>query len=415
MNDYKNIILPISLFIISLFIFMYVTEIDEIVKGTGKIVVKSENKKIQHFEGGILDKLYVKQGQEVKVGEEIVKLKNIFFETSLRENEINQLILNIQIDRLNANINNLDFNPKNDSKNNISKIIKKEKEIYLENIAKLKNKILLIETQISQKRLKKREVSITLANLKLEKKLEKEKFDISSKLFNKKSISRNEYISSKIEYQKTNTKIEELKSNIPIIEKEIEELNKKKKITKQEENIIFLNKYNESQSKLYELQEKKKALVDRQSRMIIKSPINGIINNIKITTLGGVIKQGEEILEIIPTKDEKIIEAEIFDKDRAKIWIGQKVNVEVNAFPSTKYGYFKGEVISISPDSYIKKNNEKVFYTLKITFNENKKIKLEKILTGMTANINILTGKKSILEYIIKPLKYIQKNSFIEE
>ena len=153
--------------------------------------------------------------------------------------------------------------------------------------------------------------------------------------------------------------------------------------------------------------------MDRDLRKDIISPVNGIVNKLYFNTKNGIIKPGDDIAEITPVEDKLIIEAKIKSSDRAQIWSGQKVSIEITAYDSSKYGFLEGVIVSISPDSTEDKFGN-VHYILKIkadTLGFNDK---SQILPGMVARINILTGKKTILRYLIKPLKDITQNSLTE-
>jgi membrane fusion protein, adhesin transport system len=161
------------------------------------------------------------------------------------------------------------------------------------------------------------------------------------------------------------------------------------------------------------LLEKGKANTDRETRKVIVSPVNGKINKLYFYTVGGIIKPGDKVAEITPIGESLSIEAQIKTSDRAMIWEGQKVNVEITAFDFSKYGMLEGTLVSISPDSFSDEKGNS-YYKIKVettqaSFSEN-----EIVLAGMVANLNILTGKKSILEYILKPLKDIQSQSLKE-
>jgi HlyD family secretion protein/adhesin transport system membrane fusion protein len=118
--------------------------------------------------------------------------------------------------------------------------------------------------------------------------------------------------------------------------------------------------------------------------------------------------------EITPIEDSLTIEAKVKTSDRALIWSGQKVSIEITAYDFSKYGLLTGKLISISPDSFEDRNGN-IFYIIKVKANVNQFAPDLPILPGMVANVNILTGEKTILQYIIKPLKNIRKNAFVEQ
>ena len=158
------------------------------------------------------------------------------------------------------------------------------------------------------------------------------------------------------------------------------------------------------------LEEKLKGLKDRMEHTEILSPVDGYINNFKLNTVGGVIRPGVDILDIVPLEEQLIIESRINPKDRAFIKENQAANIKFPAYDSSIYGSLNATVISISPDTEKdEKNNE--FYLVKLTTDKNylaDNVKY-KIIPGMTANVNILTGKKRILFYFLRPVTKIKE------
>jgi HlyD family secretion protein/adhesin transport system membrane fusion protein len=236
---------------------------------------------------------------------------------------------------------------------------------------------------------------------------------IQDALLKKNVISRKNYLSELSKKQKYVTEIQELRSNIPIVEQEIEESEKKLKNVNSEILSKNLKQLSEVKLDIKQIEEKYKASLDREQRKFIISPVNGVVNKLYFNTLEGIIKPGDNIAEITPIEDALIIEAKIKTSDRAQIWSGQKVSIEITAYDFSKYGLLEGEIISISPDSTEDKLGN-LHYILRV---KAKKLGFDintPILPGMVANINILTGKKSILRYLLKPLKDIAQKSLSE-
>ena len=164
---------------------------------------------------------------------------------------------------------------------------------------------------------------------------------------------------------------------------------------------------------LKQIEEKYKASQDRDQRKAVVSPVNGIVNKLYFNTINGIIKPGDNIAEITPVEDKLVIEAKIKSSDRAQIWSGQKVSIEITAYDFSRYGLLEGKIVSIAPDSTEDKMGN-VYYIIKVEANQLGFDETTPILPGMVANVNILTGKKTILRYLIKPLKDITQNSLRE-
>lgn len=413
-NYYVSVV-PIMLFIIAFVLWSFFSEIDEVVRGIGKVVPSSQTKILQNLEGGIISNINVKEGDTVNKGDVIYILSNEFFKADLKSKEIDLLAYEASEIRLKAFINDekeINFPEKYIQK--IPDIVQNERTLFNEDLKSLENKINIAKDQLNQKKLKLNEAETKFDNLNIELNLAQVNMKILEKLYEKKVVSKKDYIFELSKKQSIVTKLSETRNSIPVIKEEIEEAKKRVNEVKSEIKTKYLKQYSTLKAEINKLIEKNKANTDRELRKEVVSPVNGVINKLYFYTVGGIVKAGDKMAEITPLEDALTIEAKIKTSDRAFIWSGQDVSVEITAYDFSKYGLLKGKLISISPDSFEDRNGN-VFYIAKIKADVNQFAPDLPILPGMVANINILTGKKTILEYIIKPLKDISKNALSEQ
>ncbi|PLY07439.1 MAG: hypothetical protein C0625_04485 [Arcobacter sp.] len=413
-NYYVSVV-PIMLFFIAFITWAFLSEVDEVVRGVGKVVPSGQTKILQNFEGGIISNIRVKEGDTVGKGQVIYTLTNEFFKADLKSKEIDLLAFKASAFRLQASIaeeETITF-PK-EFTDKIPDIIENEKRIFNEDLKNRETKIKIAEDQLKQKKYKLREAQTKFENLSLELNLAQANMKILESLYKKKVVSKKEYIGELSKKQSIVTKLSETRNNIPIIKEEIQEARGKIKTVKSEIRSKHLQKYSVIKAEINKAIEKNKANKDRELRKDVISPVNGIINKLYFYTIGGIVKAGDKMAEITPIEDSLTIEARVNTSDRALIWSGQDVSVEITAYDFSKYGLLNGKLISISPDSFEDRNGN-VFYLVKVKADANQFAPDLPILPGMVANVNILTGKKTILQYIIKPLKNIGKNALIEQ
>ena len=413
-NYYVSVI-PIMLFFIAFITWAFLSEVDEVVRGTGKVVPSGQTKILQNFEGGIISNIRVKEGDTVSKGEVIYTLSNEFFKADLKSKEIDLLAFKASLIRLKASIDEKEkvIFPK-ESLEEIPDIIANEKRIFNEDLQNRETKISIAEDQLKQKKYKLKEAQTKYENLNLELNLAQANMKILESLYKKKVVSKKEYIGELSKKQSIVTKLSQTRNSIPIIREEIQESRGNIKTVKSEIRSKHLQKYSVIKAEINKLIEKKKANTDRELRKEVVSPVHGIINKLYFYTVGGIVKAGDKMAEITPIEDSLTIEAKINTSDRALIWSGQKVSVEITAYDFSKYGLLNAVITSISADSFEDRNGS-VFYLVKVKADVNQFAPDLPILPGMVANINILTGKKTILQYIIKPLKNIGKNALIEQ
>ena len=412
--NYYTTVIPIMLFFIIFLSWAAFSQIDETIKGTGKVVPSGQTKVIQNLEGGIVSAILLNEGDNVKKGDTIYNLSNAFFSADSITKEIDLLTFQAILIRLDALIENktvVDF--PEELKQKIPEIVENETKIFYEDLENNQRKIEIARDQFNQKDYKLRETKIRFNNLSIELNLAMENMKILDELLNKKVASRKEYIAELSKKQSIVTQIEETRNSIPILQEELEEARKKIASAESENKSKLLSKYTEVKTEINKLVEKNKANADREQRKSVISPVNGIINKLYFYTEGGIVKPGDKLAEITPIEDNLTIEAKIKSSDRAFIWEGQDVSIEITAYDFSRYGLLNGRLISISPDSFEDKNGS-IYYIAKINADVNSFGEELPILPGMVANVNILTGKKTVLEYILKPLKDIRKNALSE-
>lgn len=413
-NYYVSVV-PIMLFFIAFITWSSFSEIDEVVRGTGKVVPSGQTKVLQNLEGGIISDIKVQEGDKVLKGEIIYALSNEFFKADSKSKEIDLLAFKASAIRLEASIDEKEdvVFPK-ELEEKIPDIINNEKRIFREDLYNKKTKIDIAKDQLNQKKYKLKEAQTKFDNLSLELNLAQANMKIQESLYRKKVVSKKEYISELSKKQNIVTKLSETRNSIPIIKEEIQEAKKKIDTVKSDIRTKHLQKYSTLKAEINKLVEKNKANTDREIRKDVVSPVNGVVNKLYFYTVGGIVKPGDKMAEITPLEDSLTIEARVNTSDRALIWAGQDVSVEITAYDFSKFGLLTGKLISISPDSFEDRNGN-VFYLVKVKANANQFAPDLPILPGMVANINILTGKKTILQYILKPLKDISKNALSEQ
>jgi HlyD family secretion protein/adhesin transport system membrane fusion protein len=402
------------LFTLVFIVWASVSEVDESVRGQGNVVPSGQTKIIQHLEGGIIKEIYIKEGENVKKDQPLFKLSQAFFLSDQKEKQIELLALFAEEARLNAEIKekkNIKFDKK--LTKDIPHIIRNEQSIFKANRQSFNDELELLEDTINKKTLEIKQMRNKLANLDIELKIAKENVSIQESLVKQGASSRQMYLAELGKKQSLITERQSLQNSIPVIQEELKEAKQKFENFKSKKHAEQLKELREVRISISKLVERSKANSDREVRKTIKSPVKGTIKKIYFHTIGGIVKPGDPVVEITPIGDSLLILAQIKTSDRARVWIGQKVSVTVSAFDFSRYGSLEGTLIAISPDSFVD-NKGTSYYEVKVTTKQASFGENELVLPGMSAEINILTGKKTIMEYILKPLKDIKQNALRE-
>nr|WP_321265559.1 HlyD family type I secretion periplasmic adaptor subunit [uncultured Sulfurimonas sp.] len=412
--NYRFFVLPIIVFMSVFLIWSYFAEIDESVKGVGKVIPSGQTRLLQHLEGGIITDILVAEGDVVEKAEVLFKIKNQYFISEKKENIIKLIAYQAKFKRITALLHDekeLSFDE--ETKESIPLIVENEVAIFKSQKRRNNSELSILQEQLNQKKAKLTELEIRLENLSIEYKLSQESMKIKEELSKKGAISKENYLQSLSSKQKLYTQLQEIRYSIPVLKTEIQEFFNKIDSKKLDIRSKLLQENSEVQVEIKKLQEIMQTDLDRDARIGVKSPTKGIVNKINYNTIGGIVKSGDTIAEISPLDDELMIEAKINTADRAYIYPGQNVSIEITAYESSKYGLVKGKLIGISPDS---SSDDKggSFYTIKVKADNYRFDENSPILIGMTANVNILTGKRTILHYLLKPMKDIKYKALTE-
>ncbi|HAZ7574694.1 HlyD family type I secretion periplasmic adaptor subunit [Legionella sp. PATHC032] len=360
-KTFTHIILWTSLlFFIVAIIWANYAILDEVTTGQGKVIPSSEVQVIQNLEGGIIQNIFVKEGQIVKKDQILMQIDNTRFMASYAEAEKKIDALEIEIIRLNAEISNT-------------------KPVFPEKFTKTYPH--LVQDQLSLYESRMRELN------QLEKSLElaQKELNLTRPLLKGGSVS-------EVEVIRLERTVSEIKGNIEKFKSE------------------ELDRLNKARTELFALVEANKADKDRLTRTTVRSPVYGIVKQIKTKTIGGVVQPGSDLLEIVPLDDTLLIEAKIRPSDIGFIHPGQKAMVKITAYDFSIYGGLEGVVEHISADTIIDEQTDKKeesYYIVKVRTEKNY-LGTEKkplpIIPGMQATVDILTGQKSVLQYLLKPI-----------
>lgn len=402
--------------IVLFLIWAALTQVDEITRGTGKVVPSGENKIIQNLEGGIVKEIYVKVGDSVKPNEALLKIDNEKSKSQLDSTSIKLLELSAKEIRLTAEANGEAFQISDKIEKKMPLFIANERSLYLSRQKALNAKINALTDKKRQKEQELKETQERIIHLKRTNTLINEEVRMMEPMVRQGVKSKVAFMKLQREQSQIKSDLSSAKNEIPRIQAGISEIENNIK----EAKISFMNKakeeLNEVTAEKMRVKENSEALADQIDRTIVRSPIHGVIQKLYVNTIGGVIQPGEDLVEIVPTDDVLWLEVKIKPSDIAFIYPGQKAVVKVSAYDFAIYGSLEGEVVHISADT-TQDEKGNVFYTIHIKTKKNylgTESKPLKIIPGMTVNVDIMTGKKSVLDYILKPILKAKQYTFTE-
>lgn len=390
--------------------------IDEIVRGDGKVIPGGENQMIQHLEGGMVSAIMVKEGQKVKADDTLLRVDNLKSSSTYESSQFKSAELRAKIVRLRAESSGGAFSPTADDMAKIPMQIMQERSVYNSNQERLRSQISALSDQMAQKQNEKIEAQGRIMEQKRALALIREEVAISEPLVAQGIKPKVEFLKLQRELSDVSERYNAVLSSIPRLNSAINEMNSKMREVRSEFTMKAQMELNEAETEYSRVGAESSALADQVTRTVIKSPINGIVQKLYVNTVGGVIKPGDNLIEIVPTEGGLLAEAKVKPADIAFIYPGQDAIVKVTAYDFSLYGSLHGKVVTISPDTVTDKNDN-VYYVVKIQTDKKylgTKEKPLKIIPGMMINVDIITGEKTILEYILKPILKAKQYTFTE-
>ncbi len=390
--------------------------IDEIVRGEGKVIPGGENQMIQHLEGGMLSAILVKEGQRVKADDVLLRVDNLKSSSTYESSQYKSAELRARLVRLRAEANGGAFSPTADDMAKIPMQIMQERSLYTSNLERLRSQISGLNDQLAQKQNEKLEAQGRISEQKHALSLIKEEVAISEPMVAQGIKPRVEFLKLQRELSDVSEKYNALVASIPRLNAAMNEISSKIRETRSEYTTKAQLDLNQAETEYKRVGAESSELADQVTRTVIKSPINGIVQKLYVNTVGGVIKPGDNLIEIVPTEGGLLAEAKVKPADIAFIYPGQDAIVKVTAYDFAIYGSLHGKVVTISPDTVTDKNDN-VYYVVKIQTDKKylgTKEKPLKIIPGMMINVDIVTGQKTILQYILKPILKARQYTFTE-
>jgi len=384
----------------------YVAEVEEVTRASGRVVPARQLQIVQNLEGGILSEILVNVGDVVKQGQLLLRIDEKRFSGPYRESRFNYLALKAQVARLQSETYSIPFVLPEEVMAENPEVGNREKELFESRKKELAQTLGVLEEQSRQREQEIVELEAKIAELSRTRYLLKKEINMTQPLVKGGAVSEVEFL--RLQRQDSEMQGDIMASQLALPRAKSRLLEAQKGIT--EAKLKFSNnakkELNDAYAKLEGLSATTVALADRLDRTAVLSPVRGIVNQIFINTVGGVIQPGMNLIEIVPLEDTLLVEAKIKPSDIAFLSPNLKATVKFTAYDFTLYGGLEARVEHISADSIVdKQGNSYYLVNVRTTKNylgtENAPLP---IIPGMVASVDILTGKKRVLTYLMRPI-----------
>ena len=411
------LLLTVITLIAVIMLWAAITEIDNVTRGSGKTISEANNQLVQSSEPGVLRKRYFDEGDFIKRGDILFDIDPIDAKTQLDQAQNRYASLSIKMARLKSEVDGTLPNFSEQLIETAPGTVSTELALYRARLDDLTAKSSILEQRRLQKLNEVEELKIQYATAKNGLALIRREIDTVQPLVRSGlapetrllSLQRDEEVSLG-QANSAESAQERLKSALNEIEEQL-------KAEKQSYITRSLTDLSAIESEISELGARIPALEDRVERTTIRSPVNGVINRINYVTEDAYVNTGDVLLEIVPTGSDIIVETQIDPKDIAEIVEGQDVKISLTAYDPSRFGRIDGKVISISADATTDNNRGTQYYVVDVsidgTLYENDGSEIT-ILPGMVASIDVLSGKRTILEYFWQPIARTKDRAFRE-
>ncbi len=425
-NRVSNLVfLFITIFFVGVITWAALSEVDELARGAGKVIPSDKIQRVQSLDGGIISEILVKEGEIVSKGKPIMKIDTTRFQATLEESKQEYLALLAVRERLKieASIDVSKRLPKisfpKEVIDDVSRYDKLEEKLLVNRYKELKSSVSVLKTQLGQKRQELREIKNTIKNLKKSFVLIKEQKKTIQKLVSRGVKSRYDLLNIEKEYTDVSGNLESALLSVRRSELAISEVQNRISERLDSFRAKAADELQQTAGMINKFEARLVGDKDKVAKTTILSPVDGIIKQLNFNTIGGVVQSGMDLVEIVPQSDVLLVEAKIDPKDIAFINPSQKAIVKITAYDFSIYGGLDGKIVEISADSIIDKESKdgRSYYRVLIKTEKNY---LERngnklpIIPGMVASVDIITGKKTILDFILKPILKVKQDSLHE-
>ena len=407
--------ITIVLFFVASISWMAWASLDEVTNAIGRVIPPSQTQIVQNLEGGILAEILITEGQLVEPNQVLLRIDDTNFSSSLRENTGRYVALLAKTVRLEAEVANaepafpaeLDEHPQ---------IVANESALHRARFSELQSAMAVLRGQEDQRKQELVELKARVGKLGESLDLAREEFGILEPMVAKGVTSRIELLRLRRQVTELEREREAAELSMPRARSALAEYARRMEEKRATFTSAAQAELNDTRVRLSALKESLAAVEDRVARTEVRSPVRGTIKQLKINTVGGVIQPGMDLVEIVPLEDNLLVEASIRPSDIAFLHPGQNVKVKITAYDFARYGALDGKLEHISADTIVDETGES-FYQIRVRTDKSHLGGDDDplpIIPGMIAEVDILTGKKTVLDYLLKPVLQARERAMRE-
>ncbi len=389
--------------VVVLVVWASLAHVDEVTRGEARVIPSRQLQLVQSLDGGVVSEILVQEGQVVERDQLLLKIDETRATSGVRESAAQGFALRARQARLRALAEGVAFLPPAAADEEERRIVDDERRLYENRLTELNTLVAINRQQLQQREQELSEARARRASAERSLELSQQELTKTRPLLASGAVSEVDILRLEREVSRARGDAEQSLAQIARVQAAIGEAQRKI----QETELTFRNESRKEMAevvgRLNALNEGAVALADKVDKSQIKSPVRGRVQRLLANTVGGVVQPGKDIVEIVPLDDALVLEARIQPKDIAFIAPGQAATVKFSAYDFSIYGGMDAEVENISPDTVVDEKGN-AFYLVRVRTKAASFSDKMPIIPGMTAEVDILTGNKSVLAYLLKPV-----------
>jgi adhesin transport system membrane fusion protein len=377
--------------------------VDEVTRGEGKVIPSRQLQVVQSLDGGVVSEILVREGQVVEAGQLLLRIDETRATSGVRESAAQGFSLRARQARLRALAEGSAFTPPAATNDEERRILEEERRLYENRMSELRTMLAINDQQLQQRQQELSEMRSRKSAAERQLDLSQQELAKTRPLLASGAVSEVDILRLERDVARARGDAEQAAAQIARVQAAIGEAQRKT----QETELTFRNDARkdmaEGMGKLNALNEGAVALADRVEKAQVKSPVRGRVQRLLANTVGGVVQAGKDIVEIVPLDDNLVLEAKVLPKDIAFIHPGQDATVKFTAYDFSIYGGLAAKVENISPDTVVDERGN-AFYLVRVRTTQRDLDDKLRVIPGMTAEVDVLTGRKTVMSYLLKPV-----------
>lgn len=412
------LLISVAVFFVLAMVWAAYFQLEEVVRGDGRVITKSQVQLITNLEGGIIAEVMVREGDVVKKDQPLMRIDPTRFIAAYREGEQGSLVLKAKIARLTAETNNSALSMPADVQKGNPAVSQQEPALYRARQAEMATKRQVLTEQLTQRESELRELQSRAGRLAEQLVLVEREYKITAPPVQRGIVSEVELLRLEREQTRTRTDLEQAQLSIPRAQAAISEVRSKLVDVQNAFRSQAGAELAQAQAEFSKTSEQMPVLEDRATRTLVRAPMHGIVKTIPNKTVGGVVQPGSPMVEMVPVEDTLLIETRLRPADIAFVHAGQPAMVKITAYDYSIFGGLEGKIEYVSADSTVPQPQQgEPYYVAHIRTTSNaidyfgKKLSIS---PGMLASVDVITGKRSVLYYITKPINRARERAMTE-